>query len=447
MNPQQASSPQTADATPAPLPFVDLKAQYARIKADIAVRLQTVLDHGRFIMGPEIAELERELAVFAGVDHAVGVASGTDALLLTLMAEEIGPGDAVFLPAFTFTATAEVVCAVGAEPVFVDVDAHTFNMDPRDLVRKVAGVRAGGRLTPRAVMAVDLFGLPADYPAIAAIAERDGLHLIADAAQSFGAALGGTRVGALTPVTAVSFFPAKPLGCYGDGGAVFCHDAERAAVLRSLRVHGEGKAKYEIVRIGRNARLDTMQAAVLLAKLAIFEDELARRNAIADRYDALLGNGVVTPRRVPGAVSAWAQYTILVDERDRVKADLQAQGIPTMIYYPLPLNVQPAFACYGDGPGSTPVADELCGRVLSLPIHPYLDDATVDRIAAAVRPCRRLTPRAPSTSPSKREVGRASGRAGVTPAAPPAAPMIAEIAPPSSRGCAAGPSVPLKRGR
>ena len=383
MNPMPARK--SDEMQPAPLPFVDLKAQYARLKPEIDARVHAVLDHGRFILGPEVAELEAELARFAGSRHAIGVASGTDALLLALMAEEIGPGDAVFLPAFTFTATAEVTCALGAEPVFVDVDPRTFNLDPPDLACKLAGVTAAGRLKPRLVMAVDLFGQPADYAAIRAIADRHDLLVIADAAQSFGASLGGVRVGALAPMTAVSFFPAKPLGCYGDGGAVFTNDDDTAAVLTSLRVHGQGSEQYDIVRIGRNARLDTMQAAVLLAKLAVFEDELARRNEIADRYDDLLQDVVMVPQRVPGAVSAWAQYTILVDDRERVQSALKAEGIPTMVYYPRPLNRQPAFERFGDGEGSTPVADALSGTVLSLPIHPYLDNATVDRIAAAVR--------------------------------------------------------------
>ena len=385
VKPTLASPALAAEAAPPPLPFVDLKAQFARLKPEIEARIQAVLEHGRFILGPEVAELETALAAFAGVPHAVAVSSGTDALQLALMAAEVGPGDAVFLPAFTFTATAGVIAAVGAEPVFVDVDARTFNIDPNDLERQFTRVRTAAHLRPRAVMAVDLFGLPADYPALSGICERNDLLLIGDAAQSFGGALGGVRVGALTPVTAVSFFPAKPLGGYGDGGALFTDDANRAAVFQSLRMHGEGEDRYEIVRVGRNARLDSLQAAVLLAKLSVFEDELARRRAIAERYDALLEGAVITPQRVAGADSAWAQYTILSEARSSVRAALQAQGIPTMIYYPRPLHLQPAFAHWGEGPGSMPVSETICQQVLSLPIHPYLDDGTVERIAGAVR--------------------------------------------------------------
>lgn len=365
--------------------FAGLKAQYARLKPEIDTRIQVVLDHGRFIMGPEVAELETELARFAGCAETVGVSSGTDAMLIALMAEGIAAGDAVFLPAFTFPATAEVVVTVGAEPVFVDVDPRTFNIDPDDLKRRLAEVTAEGRLRPRAVIAVDLFGLPADYPALSAICERQGLFLLADAAQSFGAGLAGKRVGSLAPVTATSFFPAKPFGCYGDGGALLTDDPERVEVMRSIRAHGRGADKYEIVRPGVNGRLDTLQAAILLAKLPFLSGELEMREQLAQYYDARLGDLVAIPKRSEGARSAWAQYSILVDDRDRVAAELNAQGIPTAVYYPRPLHLQPAFARFGAGAGSLPVSEGLCRRVLSLPMHPYLDEAAVERVCAAVK--------------------------------------------------------------
>lgn len=370
-----------------PIPFVDLKAQYARLKPRIDARIHAVLDHGRYILGPEVAELEAELCRFSGARHAVGVASGTDALLVALMAEGVGPGDAVLLPAFTFPATAEVVCCVGAEPVFVEVEAETFNIDAADLERRIAALQSEGRLRPRAVIAVDLYGLPADYAAVHAVANRHGLFVIADAAQSFGARRDGRGVGTLAPVTAVSFYPAKPLGGYGDGGAILTDDDDRAHVLRSLRVHGEGDGPYDIVRIGRNARLDTLQAAILLAKLEVFAEDLAARDAVAGWYDARLAGTVAAPRRLPETQSAWAQYTLVLDadSRDRVRDRLKVGGVPTMVYYPAPLHLQPAFASFGNGIGSLPVSEDLCRRVLSLPIHPDLDEATVDRIAAAVR--------------------------------------------------------------
>ncbi|MBI3453122.1 MAG: DegT/DnrJ/EryC1/StrS family aminotransferase [Rhodospirillales bacterium] len=371
-------------ASAAAIPFVDLQAQYRRIKSSVDARIARILDHGRFILGPEVAELEAALARFAGGGEAVGVASGTEALRLPLMAEGIGLGDAVFLPAFTFTATAEVPVAIGASPVFVDVEAASFNLDPASLERAIADVKRAGRLKPRAVIVVDLFGLPADYARIAEICQRENLFLLADAAQSFGARLGNVRVGCLAPATAASFFPSKPLGCYGDGGAILTGDPERAAVYRSLRMHGAGADRYDIVRIGTNARLDTIQAAVLLAKLEIFADELASRERVARTYDRLLAGKVGLPPRHADAASAWAQYCILIDARDRVKAELEVHGVPSAIYYPKPLHLQPAYARYGDGEGSLPVAEQLCERILALPMHPYLDEPTIGRIAATV---------------------------------------------------------------
>jgi dTDP-4-amino-4,6-dideoxygalactose transaminase len=366
------------------IPFIDLQAQYRRLRPSIERRIRAVLEHGRFVLGPEVAEFEAALGRAGGDRVAVGVASGTEALRLPLMAEEIGPGDAVFLPGFTFTATAEVPVALGATPVFVDVDPATYNLDPEALARAVAETRRARRLRPRAVIAVDLFGLPADYDRLGAICREHDMLLLADAAQSFGARFDGTPVGALAPVTATSFFPAKPLGAYGEGGAILTDDAARAAVYRSLRAHGEGEHRYDIVRIGTNARLDTLQAAVLLAKLEVFADELVARERVARSYDRLLAGRVRLPPRRAGAESAWAQYCIQVDGRDRVIASLAAQGIPTAIYYPKPLHFQPAFQRFGGGPGTLPVSEALCERVLALPMHPYLDEATIARIADAV---------------------------------------------------------------
>ncbi len=364
-----------------PLPFVDLKAQYARLKPRMDARIRAVLDHGQFILGPEVQELEAELVRFSGAAEAITVSSGTVALTIALMAEGIGPGDAVFVPAFTFAATAEPVLAVGATPVFCDVDRSTFNMDPADLDRALADILAAGSLRPRAVIPVDLFGLPADYAGINDIAA--GLFVLADAAQSFGASLDGSRVGRLAAVTATSFFPAKPLGCYGDGWAIFTDDAGRAEVMRSIRVHGQG-ADGVCARVGMNGRLDTLQAATLLAKLEAFEDEIKARERLAQRYDQALRGTVTIPARMHGAASVWAHYSIVVDDRDALRDALGAQGIPARVYYPTPLHLQPAFRDYGRGPGSLPVCEELGKRILSLPIYPDLDEATVDRICDAV---------------------------------------------------------------
>jgi dTDP-4-amino-4,6-dideoxygalactose transaminase len=362
--------------------FVDLAAQTRRLRADLDRRIAAVLDHGQFVLGPEVEGFEQALAEVLGARHVVGVGSGTAALQIAQMAEGIGPGDAVFLPSFTFTATAEAVLAVGAAPVFVDVVPSSALIDAEDLARKIELLRASKRLRPRAIIAVDLYGMPADYRALRALAEREGLLLIADGAQSCGAALDGRRVGTLAPVTALSFFPSKPLGCFGDGGALVTDDSDRARLYRSIRAHGRGPAKYDIDRLGTNARLDTLQAAVLLAKLTVFEDERAARERWARRYDDRLRGhvGLLTP--TPGARSAHACYTITLDGRDRVARALADRGIPTMVYYPRPMHRQPAFARAGAEP--LPASDALAGRVLSLPIHAYLDETTVERIAAAV---------------------------------------------------------------
>ncbi len=369
-----------------PIPFLDLKAQQARIATDLRRRLDAVLAHCQFILGPEVQELEAALAAFCGAKHCVGVSSGTDALQIALMAEDIGPGDAVFLPAFTYTATAEVPLLLGATPVFVDVDPRTFQIDPIHLAQRIGATRAAGRLKPRAIIGVDLFGQPADWLALTQIARQNDLFLLDDLAQSFGASLQGVMLGSQANATATSFFPSKPLGAYGDGGALFTESAERADLYRSLRTHGEGKTRYEVLRTGMNGRLDTIQAAVLLAKLAVFPAELQARERIATAYDQRLGNAVATPMRVADSTSAWSIYAILLrgqPARDRLQATLRANGVPTAIYYPRPLHRQPAYSAQHDGT-SLPVAEHLSERILALPIHPDLTDDAVDRICNAV---------------------------------------------------------------
>lgn len=374
-----------------PVPFVGLEAQARRLRDTIEERLRAVLDHGRYVNGPEVEQLEERLAAYCGAADAVAVASGTDALLMPLLAAGIGPGDAVFVPAFTFTATAEVALLVGATPVFVEVDAATFNLDPEALARSVEGTRRAGALVPRVVIAVDLFGLPADHEAVAAVARSEDLLVIDDAAQAFGAKLGGATLGSVAPITATSFFPAKPLGGYGDGGAIVLRDAELGEALRSVREHGQGRQRYDIVRVGINGRLDTFQAAVLLAKLEVFDEELERRETLARTYDEALGSTVQVPARFDGATSAWAQYTIQVpaSERAGFRARLEERGVPTAIYYPRPLHLQPAYAEHGDGEGSLPVSEALCERVVSLPMNPYQSEADTERVCAAVHEAAR----------------------------------------------------------
>jgi dTDP-4-amino-4,6-dideoxygalactose transaminase len=370
----------------APIPFVDVAAQRRRLGARIDAAIARVLDHCQFIMGPEVAALEAKLAAFCGARHALGCASGTDALLLALMAKGIGPGDAVICPAFTFCASAEAVALVGATPVFADVDEATFNLDAASLEGALAAARRAG-LKPRAVMTVDLFGLPADYDAIALLAAAHGLVVIADAAQSFGAAYRDRRVGTLAPVTTTSFFPSKPLACYGDGGAVFTDDDDLAEVMRSLRIHGQGADKYDNVRIGINGRLDTIQAAVLIEKLEIFAEELVARERIARRYGEGLADVAIVPRVPDGATSVWALYTIRLPARarDKVMAALAAQGIAAAVYYAKPLHRQAAYRHYPVAGNGLPVTDRLAEEVLSLPMHAYLDVPTQDRIVAALR--------------------------------------------------------------
>ena len=367
------------------IPFIDLQAQFKTLEGEIRAGIDRVLAHGKFIMGPEVAELERELATFSGVAHAVSCSSGTDALLLPLMAWGVGPGDAVFVPTFTYVATAEVVSLLGATPVFVDIDARTFNLDAAKLRHAVERIAGSGELRPRAVITVDLFGQLCDYDAIGEVAREHDLLVMEDAAQSFGATHGNRRAGGYGHVAATSFFPAKPLGAYGDGGCVFTDDAELAAVCDSLRVHGKGSDKYDNVRIGINARLDTLQAAILLPKLRALPHELDARHRVAQRYDAGLAGFVETPYLAPGHASAWAQYSLLSDDRDALQARLAADGIPSVIYYSKPLHQQSAFAALGYRNGDFPVAESVAATILSLPMHPYLDEATQDRIIAAVR--------------------------------------------------------------
>jgi dTDP-4-amino-4,6-dideoxygalactose transaminase len=369
------------------IPFIDVAAQRRRLGNAIDEAIARVLGHCQFINGPEVTQLEAALAAYSGAKHVVTCASGTDALLMVLMAKGYGRGDAVLCPSFTFCATGEVVVLTGATPIFVDVDEATFNMDMDSLRRGIATARRVG-LKPRAVIPVDLFGQSADHDAIAAIAEAEGLFVLDDAAQGFGASYRGRKIGSLGHATATSFFPAKPLGCFGDGGAIFTDDAELAETLKSIRAHGQGSDKYDNVRIGLTARLDTMQAAILIEKLKIFDDEIAARNKIADRYARGLGNVVTVPRLAPGCTSVWAQYTVRLPkgvDRDGFAAALKAQGVPTAIYYPKSMHQQTAYRQFPVADGGLPVSERLSAEVISLPMHAYLDEATQDRVITAVR--------------------------------------------------------------
>jgi len=365
------------------IPFIDLQAQRRRLGEPLNAAIKAAVESGQWILGPQVAEFERDIAQWTGVKHAIGCANGTDALLLILRAWDVGPGDAVFVPAFTFAASAEVVALAGASPVFVDVLADSFNMDPASLEAAIALVKKDGKLTPKVVMPVDLFGQPADYRLLQPIIRREGLKLLCDTAQGFGGLLDGKRAGAIGDAAATSFFPAKPLGCYGDGGACFTNDDELKDRLLSLRMHGQGSDRYEHVAIGLNSRLDTIQAAILIEKLKIFEDEIERRNVVARRYtEAFAGsNRIKTPVVIEGAISTWAQYTLQVESRNLFQSKLRLAGIPTMIYYPIPLSRQPAYAHYPSAP--TPVSQALSGQVVSLPMHPYLDEASQERVISA----------------------------------------------------------------
>jgi dTDP-4-amino-4,6-dideoxygalactose transaminase len=364
--------------------FIDLAAQRRRIGSRMDEAILRVVNHGGYIMGPEVKQFEAELSAFCGAKHVISCANGTDALALVLMAKSVKPGQAILCPSFTFAATAEVVAWLGAVPIFVDCLPETFNMDPASLEFGINTARQLG-LKPVGVIPVDLFGQPADYDAIEAICAREDLWILCDAAQSFGASYRGRKLGTIGAATSTSFFPAKPLGCYGDGGAVFTNDDELAAIMRSLRVHGQGSDKYDNVRIGMNGRLDTMQAAVLIEKLKIFPEEIVARDRVAKRYNEMLGDVATVPLVAEGNTSVWAQYTLRMPNRDAVAAALKAKGIPTAIYYPKPLHQQTAyskFPCAGNG---VPVSERLAGEVLSLPMHPYLEESVQDRIITAVR--------------------------------------------------------------
>jgi dTDP-4-amino-4,6-dideoxygalactose transaminase len=368
---------------PTPIPLFDLKRQQARLRHDIDRRVAKVLDHGQFVLGPEVRELEDEIAAFAGVSHAIGVSSGRDALIMALMALGIGAGDAVLVPAFTFSATAAVVITCGATPVFVDVD-ETMNMDAGKIAEAAAAARGRG-LRPRVVMPVDLFGRPADYARIAAAADAEGLVVLADAAQSFGGASDGRRVGALAPITCISFYPTKPLGAFGDGGAILTDDDGLAEIVRQIRTHGRQGDGDEAMRIGMTGRLDTLQAAILLGKLSVFKAELNRRAEIAHLYDTLLLDAVATPPADTESVrSAWALYTIRVPNRDEVRARLAEKEIGTGLFYRVPLHRHPAFAAMLTGDERLPVAERLADEVLSLPMGPDVTDEEVTIVADAV---------------------------------------------------------------
>ena len=372
------------------IPFIDLKAQQDRIRPQIEAAIKRVLDRGAYIMGPEVKELEQKLAEFCGVKHAITCANGTDALGLGLMAKGVSKSDAVFVPSFTFAATAEVVVWAGATPVFVDVLPDTYNMDPKSLETGIS-LATGLGLKPSGVIPVDLFGQPADYDSIKAIADKYGLWIMADAAQSFGATYKGRSVGNIADITTTSFFPAKPLGCYGDGGAVFTNDDNLAGIIKSMRVHGQGSNKYDNVRIGMNSRLDTMQAAILLEKIKIFPDEIISRQKAAAKYSEAFSKVVFTPALADGITSVWAQYTVRIPEhidRSQLMARLKANGVPTAIYYVKPLHKQKAYEHYlVAGEHGLPVSEELANRVLSLPMSGYLNENQIDFIVEKFLKC------------------------------------------------------------
>ena len=378
--------------------FIDLAAQQRRIRDKIDAAIARVLDSGAYVMGPEVRTFESQLAAFGQAKLALSCANGTDAIALPLMAWNIGPGDAVFCPSFTFAATPEVVPWVGATPVFVDVLADTFNLDPAKLEAAIAAVKAEGKLTPKVVIAVDLFGQPADYPAIKAICDREGLKLIADSAQGFGCTLNGHHPLHWADVATTSFFPAKPLGCYGDGGAVLTNDPVLWDLMDSYRVHGKAVApdlvgrtfdhdtKYLNTRIGMNSRLDTIQAAILIEKLAIFQEEIDLRQVVAARYaEGLKGAVLSTPDVIAGGVSVWAQYVIEHQNRDGLAAHLKTQGVPTAVYYPVPMHIQAPYAAFPRGAGGLPVTETKAETVLALPMHPYLGEADQQTIIDAIR--------------------------------------------------------------
>lgn len=379
--------------TSQPIDFIDLKAQQSQIRAEIDHAIQKVLNHGLYIMGPEVKQLEADLSEFCGVKHSISCANGTDALGLGLMAKDVQPGDAIFVPSFTFAATAEVVAWVGATPVFIDSLPDTFNMDPKSLEQGIAFAKKQG-LKPCGIIPVDLFGQPADYGSIQELAKAHDLWIMADGAQSFGAYYKGQRVGDLGHMATTSFFPAKPLGCYGDGGAIFTNDDLLASKIKSLRIHGQGSDKYDNILIGMNGRLDTIQAAILIEKLKIFESEIKARQVIADRYAKGLSDLVQTPNVINDATSVWAQYTIVLPQninRSQLMNDLKAEGIPTCVYYIKPLHSQTAYKNYPTATGKDlPICERLANHVLSLPMHPYLLEETQGFIIETIRkklPC------------------------------------------------------------
>ncbi|PHS21231.1 MAG: aminotransferase DegT [Robiginitomaculum sp.] len=366
--------------------FIDLQAQRARIEDKINAAITKVLDEGRFIMGPQVTLFEEQIAEFGNAKHALGCGNGTDALALPLLAWKVGPGDAVYCPSFTFAATGEIVPWYGATPVFVDILPDTYNIDPVKLEASIEKTKAEGKLTPKVIIAVDLFGQPADYPALKRIAKKYDMKLVADSAQGFGCTLNGNHPLHWADVTTTSFFPAKPLGCYGDGGAVLTNCDETADIIRSLRVHGKGGDKYDNIRIGMNSRLDTLQAAILIEKLAIFADEIERRNKVASRYCEALKDCVdAVPAMIEGGVSTWAQFTIEHKDREGLAAHLKANGVPSAIYYPKPMHMQTAYKDFPVGAGGLDVSEDKATRVISLPMHPYLDEGTQDIIIQAVR--------------------------------------------------------------
>ncbi len=351
--------------------FIDLKAQQDGIRDRIDWRIAKVLDHGQYILGPEVSELEKLLADYVGIKHCVSCSSGTDALLMALMAHGVGPGDAIFTVSFTFISTAEVISLLGATPVFVDIEPDTFNMDPQKLEDAIKTVK-NGKLRPKGIIPVDLFGQPVDYDEIEDIARKHNLFVLEDAAQSFGAEYKGKKACSLGNIAATSFFPAKPLGCYGDGGAIFCSDDIIAEKLRSIRVHGKGNHKYDNIRIGANGRFDTIQAAILLAKMEVFEEEMALRDFVTKRYTEGLAGKVVTPVVKEDRISAWAQYSLLSEQRDELMKKLKSKGIPTAIYYPRPLHLQTAYSWLDYKKGDFPVSEKIADQIFSLPMHPYL---------------------------------------------------------------------------
>jgi dTDP-4-amino-4,6-dideoxygalactose transaminase len=364
-----------------PINFIDLKAQKSLIRREIDAAIASVLDHGQYIMGPEVSQLEQNLSAFTGSKHALTCANGTDALTLVMMAWNVGPGDAVFVPSFTYVATAETPAQLGATPFFVDVLEDTFNIDPLSFAQAIDEAKAGG-LRPAVVIPVDLFGQPADVDSIANIAQACGIKVLVDGAQSFGASSHGRRVGTMGDATTTSFFPAKPLGCYGDGGAVFTNDDKLAEIINSIRLHGKGTEKYDNVRIGLNSRLDTIQAAILIEKLKIFPDELLARDRLAKAYTDTLTDNVTTPTVAKGMTSTWAQYTLRVNDRRSLQADLTAAGIPSVVYYPKSLTQQAGYCNFPVVSSGVPVSNDLPSQVISLPMHPYLNN--VDEICDTV---------------------------------------------------------------